>query len=152
MSVSYSAADIIVKLLKDLSLVQDPDTSGVVTPCWINFLPDQPDVFDRAVAVNDTTGLKEGRLMIGTNILRYGVQIVVREATHRAGWTLCAAIEAALELIAGDIVYIGSSSDPSFTVHNVSQTSPILFLGLEQGSSKRRKMFTINYLVSITED
>lgn len=138
-----SPAEILRFFLIGEALVDDP---GVSSPTWPAFLSHEPDAPDECVTLTDTVGVKDGRLMEGSNILHHGVQVRVRSKTFSAGWTLMGQVAAALEAVVGEVV--SPSSGENYTLANVSQQGPINFIGLEEGT-KRRFLFTLNFLITI---
>ena len=142
----HPPSQIVVRYMLDQeeSLVGAPEQQDL-WPCFISSMPDMPN---NCVAVYDTGGEKRGRLLgTGALSLSYGLQIKVRAGTYTEGWQKAQAIEALMSAVKLADVTI---EDASYVIENVAQTSPVLPLGPEQGTS-RRELFVLNFLVDLTE-
>ncbi len=146
-----SAATIVSELLFTASLFDRYTDDPLVWPLYIGYLPDKKEIPDEAAAIYDTEGAKDGRLMTGKNILHYGIQILARSLVRRDGYAKLAAVEAYLEGLSRVSVLVGGSGGREYLVVNVSQQSPILDLGHEEGD-KRRSLYTLNALCTITPE
>jgi len=126
-------------------LLQTP--SGSATwPVYLQSLPDGNDIEDDACCLFDIVGSKDGRLMIGTFLQHFGVQLKVRSKEYQDGWNKINAIAEDLDFISNeDVEYDGNT----YRLHNVSR-NVITPLGTEEGM-KRRWLFTINFLVTISQ-
>ena len=138
---SDSTASVIAAHLIAEGIFTDPDAVGS-WPLSISHLPNNPD---NAGAIYDTTGLKDGLLMEGTVIYKYGLQMLIRSFVYGDGRTKANAVASEMESITDDSVVIGATT---YTLQNISQVGSVLFLGIEQGS-KRRNLFSINFLATI---
>jgi len=126
---------------------------------WASYVGSLPDnanpasnaarISDNIVAVMDTTPVKDGRLMSGVNILHYGLQVLVRAVKRSDGYQKCEAIAAALEAVDGATQVVGRYT---YTFHNISQVTGTVSLGQEEESTKRRELFSINFLATIQEE
>lgn len=125
----------------------DPAGSGPPAwPIYVNNLPDRAGVPDNVVGIFDTEGVKDGRIMrTGEIIKHYGVQIRVRSIKNTDGWTK---VEAAGAILSTLMQQLASCNGNTYLIWNISQTSPNLYLGLEEGT-KRRSLFSINFLCTI---
>ena len=141
---------ILATKLIDLAIFTDPAVAGAF-PIYVSLLPDGDEIENDAAAIYDTKGDKDGRLMKGDNILHYGVQVKVRSRTYAVGWDKINAVAAAFEPIdQATTVSVGGSGGTAYKLVNISQTSPPLSMGLEEGT-KRRNLFTVNFLCTLTE-
>ena len=68
-----SPALILATYLISQGLVSDPVGSGGDWPLFISKMPETEDVPTDCIAIYDTLGLKDGRLMIGPVIEHYGL-------------------------------------------------------------------------------
>ena len=143
---SDSPASIVAQYLIDQGIMTLP-TAGSNWPVYVSHLPDGDDVKDNAGAIYNTTPVLDGRLMVGTTIQHYGVNIQVRVEDEETGWDKCTAIMAALDAIHNTSVVRNSTS---YLLVNVSQTSGINPLGLEAGTIRRYR-FTMNYIVTMKQ-
>ena len=147
---SDSPSLIIATKLIDLAIFTDPSL-GLDFPVFVSFLPDGDDVKDNAAAVYDTKGIKDGRLMNGIPAFFHGIQVTVRSRTYEAGWDKAAAIESAFQTIdQATTILVGGSGGSSYQLANLSQTTPVLRMGQEEGT-KRRNLFAINFLTTLKE-
>jgi hypothetical protein len=113
---------------------------------FVGLLPDGDNVHNDAACFYDSTPERKARGMDGATLFRYGVQIVIRAAAYAEGYAKCLEVNNELDkLHALTLQYEGEL----YTISNVSATSGILPLGLEEGN-KRRYKWSINLLVSIT--
>lgn len=145
-TLTHSPAEILQRyLIDEAKLAADVEVN--VWPCFISTMPDGPRVADDCICVKDTTGMRNGRLMDGPNIYHHGVQIRVRCRNYLDGWAKAKAIESTLSAVARDTVVI---DDSTYRLDNISQTSPVLPMGEEQGT-KKRQLFSINILMSVKE-
>jgi hypothetical protein len=150
---THSPADIIAKVLIDLSLGLEPPT----TP-WPVFVSNEPDVPDNCITTYDTLGKSSGRTNYdGEQQEHHGVQVRVRSINHPIGFTKARAIAIALDQSVYDmVVSIGSVS---YLVHCVNRQGDIISLGKEvtvsgyksESPSSRRQIFVINTFVSVRE-
>ena len=148
---NYSPAYILSQYLIDEGLAVEPSDSGD-WPIFVASLPDGDEIPDDAIASIDTAGVKDGRLNeTGENIIHYGVQIIVRSEIHDylSGYTKAQAIESKLETVDRNEVMIDSGN--VFRLDNVSTTSGVVAIGQEEENSKRRNLFSCNFLVTLKE-
>lgn len=123
-------------------------------PIYVSSMPDGLGVKDDVVAAFDTSGVRTSRLLqTGANIMQYGVQLMVRAKNYQQGWAKLMALCIQLETVNWQELVIGTEQ---IRVQTVGQTSPPLSIGQEkaiegrdQGTSKRREMFTANFLLTI---
>jgi len=131
------------------------DTLGLMTlpsnqeswPLYISHLPDGDGVEDDCGAVYDTTGIIQDRLMTGETLQRYGIQLRVRSADYEIGWQKISSIFEAMDGISRTSIMM---DEIEYMIQNMSKTSSIIPLGLEEGT-KRRYHFTANFLMTICE-
>jgi len=147
MSISYAPARVLWTYLEAQGTFTDP-SDGLSWPLYTNHEPDSTTVLDNVGTIFDTVGIKDGRLLSGLNVFHYGIQIRIRSRSFGDGWTKAEAVADLLDSVNGASVTMSSSV--SFSLTNVSQTSPILPLGLEEGS-KRLSLFVINFMVTLKE-
>jgi len=144
-SLDHSPADIIRQLLIKLALGTDPDDDDS-WPIYAYRIPETPD---NLIAVIDTTGKKQGRIMTDGEVQETaGIQVYVRAATISTARAKANAIVIALdESIKRSIVTISTSM---YLVWNVSRTGPMINVGKEIPTSKRN-VLTINAVVSLRQ-
>jgi hypothetical protein len=136
-------AEVIRQLLLDLSLGFESGDWSV----YVSFLPDRPD---SAICVYDTMGRQDGRIMAtGEQIEHPGVQVRVRGQNYIETHAKATAIARALDLQMRTEVVI--STEEAYRLDNVSRTSPIIPLGVEEEGDRRRHNFTINAVLTLQE-
>lgn len=121
-----------------------PSASGT-WPIFVTTLPDGRGVDDDCLAVLDTAGQKDGRIMDGEVIMKRGVQILVRSKTNSSGWRKSEAVARRLDLVRNESVTI---STDTFKLLSITRRGDILQMGQEEGT-KQRWLFSINCLVSL---
>jgi len=141
--VSYSAAQVVHQYLLDNGLA---DESGGTWPIWVSFLPDEPNV---ALAIYDTPGTSDGRIMQGSKIIHPGIQITIRTPIYPDGVTKAFAIAEALDNQIKSVVAV--ESDLSYILHNVSRQGDINALGIDPDDRQRRHYWTINAVVTYAQ-
>lgn len=136
---STSPAEIIYNLLDQLALVGQSGT----WPASISFLSDEDD---DAVAVYDTAGELDGRIMTGEQIEHPGIQIQVRAKSYPTAWGK--ANEIALALDNQSQVSVAVESDATYLVANVSRRGAIVPMGIDEKDGRRRHYFSINAVIT----
>ena len=117
-------------------------------PVYVGKMPDGRHAPHNAVAIMDTTSVKDGRLMItGENIFHPGIQILVRATDFNEGYAMAVSLAALLEPLANEDVTVESDE---YRIAAITQTTGVIPLGQEEGS-KRREMFSTNFLATIKE-
>ena len=136
-------SDIIRQLIVDLGLAEESDGDW---PCYVSFFPDQPD---EGIAVYDTAGIPDGRVMAGERIEHDGIQIMLRGLDYRTTWEKADLIARTLDIQRQVIVAV--ESDSSYIIHNVARTGTITPMGMDEFSNQRRYYFTVNAVVTVAE-
>lgn len=140
-------AAVIANYLTGAALMTVPSAAGD-WPLYIESLPDGPGIENNAGAIYNTTPMKDGRYMgDGGVIQHYGVQITIRATTAEIGWDKCNILAEQLDSIHNEETILTGTT---YEIHNVSRVGGINSLGNEPGT-KRRKIFTMNFLTSITK-
>lgn len=139
----HPPAKVLAELLISLDLFDAYDDATPAWPIYISYSPDQPDEIG---VVHDMPGVKDGRLMSGALIEHFGVQLTVRGEDYDDAYAKCDRVAREMEAVDDVSVLVGAET---YTVHNVSQSSPILSLGKEEGT-QRRFLFSMNFLLTIT--
>lgn len=140
-TLTHSPAQILRKLLIDLGLAE---TTGDWT-CYFSVAPDSPD---KAVITFDTEGRVQGRTHVdGETQLAHGVQIQVRGTpAHEIGYARAMVIAVGLDGFSRATVTINAVS---YLVQAVTRTSDVISLGI--GDASRRRLFTINAVMSVRQ-
>ena len=135
-------ADYIINTLLKMTLPTDGDD----WPLYISHLPGGDDIKTDAGALYDTTGLKDGRLMLGPVITHFGIELTIRSRDYQDGYVKIEDISTLLDGVAYALITIGTDS---FELLNASRMGDIGKLGLEQKTTKRRYLFTSNFTLSL---
>jgi hypothetical protein len=118
-------------------------------PIFRTRLPDGNNVPHNAMAVYDTDGVKDGRLMVdGEPILRHGIIVLVRSPDFDTGWTKAGDIADLFDRVFNELFEM---DDAAYTLCNCSRTTGVIPVGQEEGT-KRRYIFSINMLLTVRED
>lgn len=140
-------ADIVYQLLIDQTLGTDPVAEGV-WPVFVGFLPDAPD---EALCVYDTEGKPDGRLMTnGEQIEHPGIQIRARGKSYPDTYVKLRTIADTLAGLAN--VEVSLESDEVYTIQNLSRQGTILALGLDEEGGRRTYHFTLNFLLTLSQN
>jgi hypothetical protein len=140
-------ATIVAAYLTGLALMTVPSAAGD-WPLYISFLPDGPGIAHNAGAIYNTTPIKDGRwLKTGAVFQHYGIQIMLRATSEEAGWDKCKTLAGQLDAVANNDVIV---SGTTYRLHNISRVGGINSLGEEPGT-KRRRLFSMNFMAAIAE-
>jgi hypothetical protein len=139
----HSPADILRALVIDLGQGADPDLGGN----WPVYATNEPSMPDNVITLYDTTPQYDMRAMVdGESSFHWAYQVRVRSASHPAGLVKMDAIRVALdEQIYANALTLGSAH---YVVYNVAKSGGILYLGVDNPSSKR-SLFTLNGYVAL---
>lgn len=143
-----SPSSIVQFLLVTDGHANDPEdtASGDSWPCFIEHFPDAPD---NALCVHDTLPTKDGRYhRTGEVLERPSVQITLRSEEYEVGYALMVQIKEALDTVLRRTVVIGSDT---YKIHAFTRGAGIMSLGQESGTTKRRQLFTLNYLFTLNQ-
>jgi len=148
MNLTDSPAGIVKQYLIDESVGVDPVASpNDDWPIFIGTMPDDDSVKDKALAVYDTAGVKNGRASRdGEVFYHFGVQVVIRADTYPNGWTQMKLVMDKLDVVKLTSVTYNSTT---YTFWNSTRTS-FFVLGTEP-DKRRRETFSVNSLVAIAE-
>jgi len=117
-------------------------------PLYISHMPDGKNVKTICGAIYDTTGISHGRYMSGTSIERPGVQLHLRSRNYET-------LYIKMENIAYYLDYVRNASividDTTYTLQNISRTSPIINLGWE-AEPTRRVHLVLNFLLTLRKE
>ena len=143
---NHTPAYIIAQYLIGEGFLTTPGESGD-WEVYTGNLPDGDDVENNIVACMDTESVKDGRVMAGENIFHYGVQLLLRSTAYNTGYAKMDDLVDALEAVDRDTVTISTSD---YRLDNITLTTSIVVIGQEEGS-KRRELFSLNFLVTLKE-
>jgi hypothetical protein len=119
--------------------------SNLAWPLYNNFLPDATGVKTDLGSIYDTSGVKDGRLMTGEMIAKFGIQFRIRSSKYEEGYNKAQEVAVALDSVFNGSVTIGVDE---FEINNVSRQGPVISLGVEKGTTGRR-FFTVNFLITL---
>jgi hypothetical protein len=143
---------ILDQFLRDQLVFGDSQASTLNWPLYVAHMPDSSRTVDELGAVSETQGVKDGRLMTGFLVFKYGLQVLIRSLTYEEGYAKAVEVQEVLQAVGGqETATVGAGSSAiTYTLLNFSQQGPILPLGQEEGT-KRRWLFSINYLATIAD-
>ena len=128
-------------IINTLAKMTDP-SDGSTWPLWISHMQDKPS---NAGAIYDTSGIIEQRQMSGLVPTHQGIQIRIRAISYETGYAKIEDIASALD----EVFDISVEIDPEeYVIQNIGRSSPIVSLGIEEGT-KRRFLFTVNFLLTL---
>lgn len=145
--IDHSPAEILMKHLIANGIVFPVSVPVVAWQAYLNGFPDTPD---KIVGFNDTTGEKDGRLMLGPTIFHPGIQIRTRSEANgqRTGFKKMSEISAFIDSIKMvTVTFTGPTK--SYKIHACRHTTPVIPIGVEQGNL--RFLHSLNLLITITE-
>ena len=116
-------------------------------PLYMTSMPDGDNVEDDCGVVYDTVGEKLDRTMDGVVLFLWGIQIKLRASDYEVGWAKATEVQDLLETLHQQSVTIDTTT---YEVESMIESAPVISLGVEPGT-KRRYLFTLNYLVSIRQ-
>lgn len=124
-------------------------SDGSTWPLYRSSLPDDDDVEDNVGTIYDTTGLKDGRIMSSGEVLFHrGIQVRARALDYDIGLAKLVSVASLFEAVHNVEVVVDSVT---YTIKSITQTSDVLPLGVEE-ETKRRKFFSVNFLITIKEE
>ncbi len=128
-------------IINTLAKMTDP-SDGSAFPLWVSHMQDKPS---NAGAIYDVPGVLEQRQMSGVVPTHQGILIRIRAVSYETGYAKIEDIASALD----EVFDISVEIDPEeYVIQNISKTTPIVPLGIEEGT-KRRYLFTANFLLTI---
>lgn len=143
-----SPAQVIRRLLIQLTLAPDSQTAAWAP--FTAFLPDEPDT---ALAVYDTAGTHNGRIMrTGEKIEHPGVQIRFRSSNYPVAWEKAKAVADALDALPTGTVVAMVPTSETWRLQNVSRTGAILTSGIEVEGDRKRHNLTINAILTMRKE
>jgi hypothetical protein len=142
-----SPAQIVQALLVQLRIASDPGSAATLP--WPVYAPDLPDMPDACLRVTDTLGTEFGKSQPdGELLVHHGFQVLVRSTDHPTGWRQADLVRDALAkrcrltTVAAPLG-TGGAAPRSYLVFNINGIGPVLTLGLDNPTSRRR-VFSIN--------
>jgi len=132
-------------IIDELAKMTDPE-NGDSWPLYISSMPDGKNVKTDCGAIYDTTPVIETRLMSGLVPQHPCVQLRIRSRNYETGYVKIEYIAVALDAIDHNTVGIDAGD---YVIKNASKSTAVVPLGLETGTTKRRFLFTVNFLLTI---
>ncbi len=121
-------------------------SEGGSWPLYISHMPDGDNVASDAGSIYNTPGVKDGRRMEGPISQHYGIQLRIRSLEQSDGWAKAEDIASNLDAVHNVTVTNGAEE---YQLRNISRQGPVVPLGIEQESTRRRFLFTVNFLVTM---
>ena len=113
---------------------------------WPLYKSSMPIEADDVCAIYDTTPIVDARVSESYPNIHYGLQIIVRASDYEIGKAKARAIAVILETIQNSSVEFG---EYEYSIRTARPTSGVIPLGQEPETTKRRYLFTINFLSTI---
>jgi hypothetical protein len=136
----------LAKRLQDIEIATDPSNNNT-WPIYISHMPDGDGVRCECISIHDTSGILDGRYMdTGQTVTHPGVHVRVRSADYGVGWVKIKAIMEDFRSIKRTGITLDGAS---FVAHNVSARSSVSAQG--EGGTKRRKLFAVDFAVTLEE-
>lgn len=114
--------------------------------CWPNWLPDECIIVN-AISVYDTSGIDQGRDLIGNNLFYSGVQLLFRGYDYSDVFEKASSVNTSIEGFSNVSVTVESTS---YTIQTINQTTDVISLGLQDDSSSNY-LFSVNYSMVISQ-
>lgn len=132
-----SPADVLAAYL----LAAGITTDRVAAEDWSTYVSHMPETPDNAVALYDTSPLKDGRMRDDTVVHHFSVQVLVRSRVRSTGWSKMQVIAGSMDTIDRNVV---TCNGTDYQIQAVTRASGPTDLGEEEESSKKRRLFTLN--------
>lgn len=150
-----SPSQAIAVLLANAKYGTVPQTGmkNLVWPIFISSLPDKG--YDDAIAIYDTTGVSDGRLMEnGQQIIHPGCQVRIRSSKYSPGWDKAQEIGMFFDSVFRQQIRaqkqpVVGSDEVLYTVHSITRR-PTIAMGREQEGT--RQNFSINIVFTWSSD
>lgn len=161
---SVTAADVVHKFLKDQKVLAGMAANS---PYWPSVTGPMPPDHENIVALVDTGGFQEGRLMrTGERVIHPTVQIRVRGINYSTAKDKAAEIELKCDAVGVDPaavvnpfssqmglgrvpVWVNEDKE-KYALHAIHVTTPMTFIGADPGN--RRSNFSINVMVTMVKE
>lgn len=141
---NHAPSEIIAKMMRDLSLFEPYDSD--VWPLFETSMPEDPN---NCACLYDTAPVEDGTLQKTSNrIEHWGIQLKVRHREYTEGWVKAKAAFDSLMAVSNQVVVV---DEDSYLVHAATATAGVIPLGVELEGTKRRELFTVNFLATITQ-
>ena len=136
-------------IIKGLGVLPSTREKTDPWPVYISHEPDGDEEDTNLITIYDVSGVKDGRLMTGSLVQHPGCQIRIRSRPFLVGWSRAKAIFELFESVLREELVIDTIT---YSIQNISITSPILPLGIMEDDTKKRDIFTLNVLLTINEE
>lgn len=113
---------------------------------WPLYKSSMPDEVNDVCVIYDTTPIIDARVSESYPNTHYGLQIIIRASDYETGKAKARAIAVVLETIQKSSVEFG---DYEYEIRTARPTSGVISLGQEPETTKRRYVFTINFISTI---
>jgi hypothetical protein len=147
---SHSPAQILNRYLIAAGALKLP-TDPLAATDWPGQYGALPDAPDNAIAIYNTGGTHDGRIMRGGRVIEHpGVNIRVRAGGAGADATAYAKARSIANLLDAIQNAPVAIDGVNYTINAVSRPTPIIAMGQEEGG--RRISYSINALLTVTEN
>ena len=132
-------------IIDELAKMTTPSDMGD-WPLYKSSMPDGKNVETDCGVIYDTTPVIEQRLMSGLVPQHPGIQLRIRSRKYEIGYAKIEDVAVALDAIDHETVSIAAGD---FVIQNANKSTAVVPLGLEVGTTKRRFLFTVNFLLTV---
>ena len=142
---THSPAHILKTYLQAQGFGTDPPSEGV-WPTYVSSLPSTDGDPDDALALYDTAGVLDGRIMrTGESVIHHGLQLRVRSRSYATAYQKIQEITADLDAVSRALVTIGSNS---YIVQSITRTTGVISLG--ESELRGRRSLVLNMIATLT--
>src|SRR5688500_1386959 len=115
---NHSPAEVIVQLMINKNLGTS-FAANKAWPIWFGIMPTEPD---NTLAVYDTMGVKNGRIMeTGRPVIRPGIQVRIRNNLYKPGGKKGDDIATAFDSVRNEDVTLGAGAAArTYRIHNIT--------------------------------
>lgn len=140
---NHTPAQVIAQLLQDNAIFAAHD--GTPWPLFVSSMPETPD---QAGCLYDTSPVLHGFLQkTRAQMQHWSIQLRVRSISYDDGWVKA---QDALENLIQESFDVVTVAGSSYTIQAIVPATGVVALGVEQEGTKRRNLFTVNFLVALS--
>lgn len=146
----HPPSKILQRLMVAVGLGTYPPASGTAATSWPIYSGKEPDKPDRVITIRTTTGLSQGREMVGGELLGpVGFQVRVRSIKEADGWVKADEIRTTLsEEVSNYTLVVPDDPETVYAVQCVTGFGDVIDAGFEQGTERR--LHTLNAFLTVT--
>jgi hypothetical protein len=117
-------------------------------PIYIGYLPD--DATDQSMAVYNTAGTVDGRDMrLGNKIIHPGVEVRIRSQGYEIAFNKAVEVARLFDSVKQLVIDV---EGVIYRIQNISRTSDIQYMGVEEIGDRKRHNQTVNAIITIRKE